>query len=98
MNGSVSTLKGALYGRAKHDFYVEPRWLVNVLLDIETFTGTMLDPACGSGTIVSACRDRGMRAIGADIVDRGFRYVQVQDFFDRTEKVDAIICNPPSTV
>lgn len=66
-------MKGTQYGRAKHNFYVEPRWLVNVLLDMETFTGTVLDPACGSATIVSACRDRGIRATGADIVDRGFR-------------------------
>ena len=95
MNVSVSTLKGTPYKRAKHDFYVEPRWLVDALLDVETFTGTVLDPACGSGTIVSACRDRGIKAIGVDIVDRGFRHVQVQDFLERTEQVDAIICNPP---
>ena len=95
MNVSVSTLKGAPYRRAKHDFYVEPHWLVNALLDVEMFTGTVLDPACGSGTIVSCCRERGIKATGADIVDRGFKHVQVQDFFERTEPVDAIICNPP---
>lgn len=95
MNVAVSILKGAAYKRVKHDFYAEPRWLVDSLLDVERFAGTVLDPACGSGTIVSCCRERGIAAVGSDIVDRGFRGVVVQDFFRRTAKVDAIICNPP---
>jgi hypothetical protein len=95
VNVSVSTLKGIPYRRAKHDFYVEPAWLVDALLDAEDFTGTVLDPACGSGTIVSACLQRGIKAIGSDIVDRGYRHTSVQDFFDRVEAVDAILCNPP---
>jgi hypothetical protein len=60
------------YLRVDKDFYVEPPWVVHLLLDVETFTGAVHDPCCGSGTIPSVCRERGLTATGSDIVDRGF--------------------------
>ena len=78
------------------DFYIEPAWTVDALLDVETFFGTIWDPACGSGTIVKTCLARGLTAVGSDIADRGFG--GVQDFLSIDHlfvNVDAIICNPP---
>jgi hypothetical protein len=61
------------------DFYVEPRWVVHLLLDVESFEGSVLDPCCGSGTIPSVCLERGIPAIGSDIVYPGFG--EVRDLF-----------------
>lgn len=78
------------------DFFIEPSWAVDLLLDTEPFPGGVWDPACGSGTIVKACQARGMAAVGSDIADRGFG--GVQDFLAPAvdfDNVGNIICNPP---
>jgi hypothetical protein len=81
------------YRRQPHDFYVEPEWAVAALLNAERFTGAILDPACGTGTIPRICREHGLHAAGSDIADRGFGVVV--DFFDLRTPVDNIISNPP---
>jgi hypothetical protein len=81
------------YLRVDKDFYVEPPWVVHLLLDVETFTGAVHDPCCGSGTIPSVCRERGLVATGADLVHRGFG--EVRDLFASHERVDNIISNVP---
>lgn len=91
---AVSVLKGKRPAYAKDGYYREPRRLVDKILDRETFTGSVLDPACGGGTIVSTCLDRGLDAIGSDIRDRGFPGAKVQDFFSITTTVDNIFSNP----
>lgn len=84
------------YARVDSDYYREPAWITDALLDAVQFTGTILDPCCGGGRIPSRCLDRGLHATGSDIVDRGFG--RVQDVFDRTEPLDNIISNPPFTL
>jgi hypothetical protein len=81
------------YQRVDKDFYVEPRWVVHLLLDVESFEGEVLDPCCGSGTIPSVCQERGIPARGSDIVDRSFG--EIRDLFTITEPVDNIISNVP---
>jgi hypothetical protein len=86
------------YDREPGDFYAEPHWAVNQLLDSldawgEPLQGEVLDPCCGSGTIVSALLDRGLQARGSDIVDRGFG--EVRDLFTITQQVDNIVSNVP---
>jgi hypothetical protein len=52
-------------------------------------------PAAGIGTIVKAARAHGLKATGADIVDRGAGF-PVQDFLTCSiEMHDNIVCNPP---
>lgn len=62
------------------DFYTEPEWTVDLLLDAESFEGEVWDPACGSGTIPRRCVARGIEATGSDIANRGFG--EVADFLD----------------
>jgi hypothetical protein len=97
MDGLTTRNKGyprrSGYPRVDKDFYVEPRWVDHLLLDVETFIGTVHDPCCGTGTIPSVCMERGLAATGSDIVDRGFG--QVRDLFRLTEPVDNIISNVP---
>lgn len=79
------------------DFYIEPRWTVEVLLDAEKFNGPVWDPACGSGTIPTAVRDRGLICRASDAADRSFG--PVHDFLMNQPfaytPVNSIITNPP---
>jgi hypothetical protein len=79
--------------RAEGDFYIEPRWLVDALLEVEPFDGTILDPFCGSGNIVGTCLQRGLSATGSDLYDRGFG--QRRDAFDIVRPLDNVVANPP---
>jgi hypothetical protein len=81
------------YARQANDWYVEPRWCIDQLLDHENFEGEILDPCCGGGTIPSVCLERGLQARGSDLIDRGFG--EVQDLFSITEPVDNVISNIP---
>ena len=84
------------YERATSDWYIEPRRSVDALLDVENFTGVILDPACGSGNIPDACSARGLIAMGSDIVDRGWPGTRISDFaFAPLAECDSIITNPP---
>jgi hypothetical protein len=84
------------YERVHGDFYCEPRLLVERLLAKEIFTGHVLDPACGSGTIISVCRDHGIDAEGSDVENRGFG--MVRNLFDITEPLGNVISNPPFAI
>ena len=54
------------------DWYVEPPFVVEQLLDHEDFSGHLIwDPACGGGTIPAVCGARGLTAVGSDVVHRG---------------------------
>jgi hypothetical protein len=37
------------YARVDSDYYREPAWITDALLDAVQFTGTILDPCCGGG-------------------------------------------------
>lgn len=80
--------------RAANDWYVEPEWAVEGLLDVQRFSGLVWDPACGKGTIPRVFRRHGHETMGTDLVDRGLG--ASQDFL-KTEgwPVDNIVCNPP---
>jgi ParB-like chromosome segregation protein Spo0J len=62
--------KNSGYKRALFGFYVEPRWFVDQILEVESFDGRVHDPCCGIGTIPSRCLARGIRATGSDIISR----------------------------
>ena len=66
-----STLSG--YAREADDWYVEPPWIVDALLNMEMFDGGLIwDPAAGAGNIPKRCHIRGLEAVGTDLHDRGF--------------------------
>jgi hypothetical protein len=81
------------YARVRFDYYREPAWAVDALLDAESFLGAVFDPFCGGGTIPARCRARGMRADGSDI--QAIAGCAVLDFLISTAKHDNIISNPP---
>jgi hypothetical protein len=72
--------------RKKSDLYETPYCLTRELLDRITFTGTILEPACGNGAIVKILEEKGYTPTYYDIE---------KDFFTETEYYDTIISNPP---
>lgn len=65
-----NTSTGVTYARQREDFYREPTWAVHALFNRERIHGTILDPFCGSGTIVRIARQRGHIADASDLIDR----------------------------
>jgi hypothetical protein len=76
------------------DYYVEPAWIVDALLDAEQFPGRSWDPSCGGGNIPRTMLSRGLDCWGSDLADRGFGVTGL-DFFAAAERVDHIVSNPP---
>jgi hypothetical protein len=72
--------KAHFFKRVENDFYPTTRWVIDRLLDVDIFIGEVIDPCCGSGTIVTACRERHLPTEGWDLVDRGFPGTVVRDF------------------
>lgn len=87
-------MRASGYDRVANDWYVEPRWLVDALLDVERFDGVCWDPACGGGNIPKALAARGIAYHASDIADRGYGTTGV-DFLSGAGRADHIISNPP---
>ena len=87
-------MKSSGYDRVAADYYTEPAWVVEGLLDRERFVGTTIDPSCGSGTIPKVFHARGLHCDASDLVDRGFGTGGV-DFLTSTSVTDNLCSNPP---
>lgn len=83
------------------DFYPTPAEAVHALLAAEKkwlSFGSVWEPACGDGAIVSVLRDYGFLVRATDIVDRGCPRSGVLDFLGEEAESSAarhIITNPP---
>ncbi|MFS8371253.1 hypothetical protein [Acetobacter indonesiensis] len=91
-------MRASGYERHADDWYVEPAWCVDALIQAERpFIGAVLDPCCGGGNIVSRLRAGGVHAQGADIRDRADGQYPVmgyaQSLFDTHP--DSVVSNPP---
>lgn len=77
-----------------NDYYATEPKAVELLLEQEKFSNTILEPACGEGHISEALKAHGYKVASTDLIDRG--YGEVRNFFDYEylEGVD-IITNPP---
>ena len=79
------------------EHYVEPSWCSERLFEEEEFRGSIYDPACGFGRIVTSARQAGYHAYGTDKVDRG-EGMPVRDFLDCRRMHDNIVSNPPFNI
>lgn len=91
---------GKEYRISSHDFFIENEWAVEALFDHVQFlpSSRILDPCCGSGTIVKVARSRGFEAIGSDVHPERFADAMEQDFLKLTELPPGlwnIVMNPP---
>lgn len=94
--------KSAQSGRAplaehRGDFYATPPEAVRALLEVESFSGTIWEPACGDGAIVKVLRAAGHSVYATDLVDRGCpdSESRIDFLLERATDVGAIITNPP---
>ena len=87
------------YARADLEWYQEPPWVSERLLDAERFDGGAHDPACGVGAIPGVLASRGLPSSGADIVDRARGKFALRDFLIPIPSPawPNIICNPPAS-
>lgn len=90
-------MRASGYDYAQDAYYVEPRWAIDALLDVETFEGTVWDPSCGGGNIPIAMAKRGLSCWGSDIANRGFGLPN-HCFFSAPETANNIVSNPPFDV
>ncbi|WP_319798307.1 hypothetical protein [Nitrobacter sp.] len=89
------------YPPEPYDWYCEPDWAVDLLLQAEHFIGEIVDPACGRGMIPARAIAYGKPARGYDLIDRpriaDFPF-EAWSFFDERHplgRCDNIICNSP---
>ena len=84
--------------RPEHDFYATPSCSITSILKKVILTGTILEPACGDGTISKILRVHYPHSIivSTDLIYRGYGVGDV-DFLthDFGQKYDNIITNPP---
>ena len=82
--------------RAGEDYYATDPKAVEMLCDLEKFSQTVIEPACGQGHIAKALEARGYKVLACDLVDRGYGKAGI-DFLKLGKRgVNAdIVTNPP---
>jgi hypothetical protein len=95
--------KAHIFEKEKRGHYVEPAWCSKRLFEVEKFAQgtTIIDPACGWGTILKEAHRAGYEVNGSDIVDRrkhllGQRFIK-RDFLTWHGSIrgGSVVCNPP---
>ena len=83
--------------RESEDFYATDPKAVDMLCELERFSPTVFEPACGQGHIADALKRHGYSVICMDIVDRGYAGCEIGDFLKyRLSHIDVdIVTNPP---
>lgn len=81
--------------REVNDYYATPPSAVEMLLELENFSKSIMEPACGQGHIAEVLKSHGYTVCATDLVNRGYGVCGV-DFFNINEPTDMdIITNPP---
>ena len=81
--------------REVNDYYATPPSAVEMLLELENYSKSIMEPACGQGHIAEVLKSHGYTVCATDLVNRGYGVWGV-DFFNINEPTDMdIITNPP---
>ena len=87
--------------REVNDYYATHPKALELLLNEESFSHNIWEPACGGGHLSDVLKQHGHNVKSSDLVDRGYAGTEVIDFFktDSTTIPDGerwdIITNPP---
>lgn len=78
------------------DFYPTPQKIVEDILKREKLEGTILEPACGDGSMIRVLRRYypHSKILGFDLYPKSHKYPRV-DFLTWGRRYDCIITNPP---
>lgn len=81
--------------RQKDDYYAtEPR-TIDELLNVEKFSGSIWEWACGEGHLSKVLESNGYNVVSTDLVDRGYGMGGVDFFMQDKLLAPNIITNPP---
>lgn len=83
------------YLREKDDFFPTPERATRALLDVETFTGAIWEPACGDGAISRLLAEAGYTTVDSDLINRGFGETGIDFLMEWQPRAPNIITNPP---
>ena len=79
-----------------NDFYATEPKAVELLLEKESFTNTIWEPAVGQGHIANVLKRHDYNVISSDLIDRGYEETKVLDIFDfKGLNTHDIVTNPP---
>jgi hypothetical protein len=81
--------------RAPFEYYPTPPEATRALLSIETFDGSIWEPACGDGAISRELIAAGHSVVSTDITDHGFGESGVDFLTQETPQAKHIVTNPP---
>ena len=81
--------------REEKDFYATEPKAVELLLELEEFNHHILEPCAGQGHISNVLINKGFKVTSTDLIDRGYTYDDIIDFFAIEEFEGDIITNPP---
>lgn len=81
--------------RAAYEFYPTPPEATRALLSVESFDGSIWEPACGQGHISKVLVDAGYDVVSTDLVKYGYGEAN-RDFLAETRPLAKhIVTNPP---
>jgi hypothetical protein len=81
--------------RAPNDFYPTPPEAVRALLSVESFDGSIWEPACGNGAISKVLSAKGHFVISTDLFDYGFGTAGIDFLREPSSRAKHTITNPP---
>ena len=82
--------------REKDDYYATEPKAIYKLCEVEKFTPTVWECACGDGQMVKVLKEIGYEVVASDIVDRGCPNTTIADFLKTVTNHNLdIITNPP---
>lgn len=96
----AQSLVGSSPNRPDHDWYPTPPEATQALLKVESFEGSMLEPACGDGAISTLLLAAAHQVVSTDLVYRGFGETTSYDYTSEVYPytADNVITNPPFTL
>src|ERR1700722_11935855 len=78
-----------------YDFWATPDFVTEALLSVESFSGSIWEPACGQGHISEVLRAHDLGDVySSDLIDRGYGETPI-DFLDTYRDVENVVTNPP---
>jgi hypothetical protein len=81
--------------RLPNEFYPTPPEATRALLSVETFEGSIWEPACGEGAIAKELVAAGHTVVSTDLVDYGFGVPRVDFLKEIRPRARHIVTNPP---
>ncbi|RTL70314.1 MAG: hypothetical protein EKK41_12785 [Hyphomicrobiales bacterium] len=81
--------------RLPNEFYPTPPEATRALLSVETFEGSIWEPACGEGAIAQELRVAGHAVVATDLIAYGYGQPGIDFLKETRPRARNIVTNPP---